>query len=371
MASTTPRAGKPAAKTKTAGARPAGRKSAKGRPTGAARRVPARPKQRAPELTFATVVAPVQSRGWAPIMMRVAGVLAVLGALALVIGQYTPYADLSGHTVTAPVSVLSILAQLILLIVVAGAGVLLATGRAGRSAMSMLLAFGATAIGSLMLVVFETTNVPEHPTTDFYFGKGYDTTSIAGLAGHTLTVAGQAALVAALILCAICWVHIDDNDPVPLEGARVGVAVASVGAGIIGLIAFYNPPFFPAVRVTKPDGITEVPVDVQVPPGPGGMLGLGRVGGIILMVTVLIIGVLIAFLLARMSVVGGLVGLSGFFAYEALLNFRDVIGNPDFVAGVRSYLLVAATLITAGGALYAVSTRRRRTGPLGADTDEL
>ena len=317
------------------------------------------------------MTAPVQPGGWAPTVMRAGGMLVVLGALALVIGQYTPYADISGHTVTAPISVLSILAQLVLLVVVAGAGVLMATGRAGRAAMSMFLAFGAPAVGSLMLVIFETTDAPSHPTTDFYFGKGYDTTSIAGLAGHTLTVAGQGALVVAAILCVICWAHVDDNDLVPLEGARVGVAVASVGAGIIGLIAFYNPPVVPAVRVTKPDGITEVPVDVPVPPSPGGMLGLGRVGGITLMVTVLIVGVLVAFLLTRTSVIGGLIGLSGFFVYQTLLNFRDVIGNPDFVAGVRSYLLVAATVVTASGAVYAVVTRRRRTGPLGADTDEL
>ncbi|PRZ35195.1 hypothetical protein CLV47_12215 [Antricoccus suffuscus] len=371
MASTTPRAGKQAAKAKSAGARPTGRKSAKGRPAGAVRRTPPRPKQSAPELTFGTLIAPDRSGGWAPMVMRAAGALAVVGAVALVVGQYTPYADLSGQTVTAPVSVLSVLAQLVLLTVVAGAGVLLAIGRAGRAAMSALLAFGATAVGSLMLAIFQTSSIPEHPTTDFYFGKGYETTSITGLTGHTLTVAGQGALVVALILCAICWPRIEDNDPVPLEGARVGVALASVGAGIIGLIAFYNPPVFPAVRVTKPDGITEVPVDVQVPAGPGGMLGLGRAGGITFMVTVLIVGVLIAFLLARTSVIGGLVGLSGFFAYEALLNFRDVIGNPDFVAGVRSYLLAAATVITAAGAVYATLTRRRRTGPLGAETDEI
>jgi len=314
---------------------------------------------------------PVHGSGWATPVMRAAGALAVIGALALVTGQYLPYADLSGTTITAPVSVLSIVAQLVLLAVVAGAGVLLAMGRGGRGAMAALLAFGTTAVGSVMLVIFETSELPDHPTTDFYFGHGYDTTSITGLAGHSVTLAGEIALVVALVLCAACWAGIDDNDPVPLEGARIGVAVSAVGAGIIGLIAFYNPPVFPAVRVTRPDGITEVPVDVPVPASPGGSLGLGRVGGLTFAVLVLVVGVLVAFLLSRTAVIGGLTGLSGFFAYQALLNFRDVLGNPDFVAGVRSYLLVLATVVAISGTVYAVVTRRRRTGPLGAESDGL
>ena len=323
-----------------------------------------------PELRVASFIEPVRAEGWRAFAMRVAGVLLIAGAILLVTAQYVPYADLGGKTVTAPVSVLSIVAQIVLLAVLLTAGGLLAAGRGGRAAMAMSMAFGISAVGSALLVIFETTDRPSHPSTDYYFGQGYDTASIVGRAGHSLALIAEIALIVAGILCVACWNGTVEDDPVPLEGARVGVAVASVGAGIIGFIAFFNPPVFPAVRVSKPDGIMEVPVEIQVPVGPTDALGLGRVGGLTFTVTILVLGVLIALLTSRKSVIGALIGLSGFFAYQTLLNLRDVAGTTDFVAGVRTYLLIAATVVVIVGTVYAIVARRRRSGPFGAETDE-
>lgn len=353
-----------AGKTKRAGATARGTIVATRRPASG----PAEP----PRLRFVDFAQSGHLSGWPRWTVRSCGALLVIGAIAGAVGQIAPFAAYGGVRITAHLTILSVLAILLIFVVVAGAGLALMMGSALRAGLAIAGIIATVSIGYLLTVIYQGSSAPHHEPEEFLFGQSFQTTSVSVETGYWAALIATIVLIVAGLLAILSWFQIDDVESIPLEGARAGTAFAAGAAGMCALIGFLNPPFLPAVRSYIPPGslLAQV-VDVVVPPGPFDATGLLQVAGLSLAIGVGICGFVIAILSSRLGVIGALIGLGAYFAWATLNNIHDALEHPDLVSGVRTYLLLAATLLCAAGGWYGWIARRRRSGPLGEETAQL
>lgn len=310
-----------------------------------------------PRLGPAAYAAPTVAGARGALLLRLAGLLALLGALLTVVGDLQPYLVLDGSEVRAGQDVWSVLAHLVLLLLAGGAGALMLAGRGGRVGPALIAAPAATALGVLLRHVFAGTDPVSHDGAEYYFGELYTTATIEGLLGRTLAIAGAALLLAAGIAAAAAWSDIAERDLLPLGAAR---RVAGGAAGLAALLAVVGY-LVPAaatriVKYTDPSGLV-LTQQLQQPQSMVSTHGLNLLGGVLLLAGWVLAAAVTGALTSRVTIVAALAGMGGLALHGALLNLREIAQGPDLVAGPRLYLLLGSALVALGTAWYAARVR--------------
>lgn len=324
-----------------------------------------RPVAPVPEPTVRTYF--TESHGLRP-LVALTGALAVAGTITLVVADYFGYVRLEGQEVSAPISVWSILGHLLLLALALVAGVALTAGLGGRTAITALVPLIALAPGKLLIAWYDGDFLLTHPGLEYYFGTAYTTTTIEGLPGRALTMAGCVLLILAGLSAIAAWRTLTERDLIPLEGARYFPSGAAVVAAVLAIIALAVPAAVPAVqKYTDPSGFV-LTRDIQAPASAVSIGGLALAGGIVLMLGWLVAGAFVGSRTTRTALVGGLVGIAAVAGSEALFNLRDVLAGPDVVGGPRLYLYAASGVLAAVAAGYAAKARMPERDGLVSDT---
>lgn len=360
---------KPAAKKQ-----PVKKQSAKKQGTKAGNRPVTKAAKAAPKKrTVATVPKPTVSNYFSEYdgsrtVAGLTGALAIVGSALIVVAGSLPYLRLGGVEVTAPVSVWSVIAHVLLLGLALVAGGALIAGRAGRTAITALVPLIALAPGKLLIAWYDGDFLLTHPGLEYYFGTAYTTTTIEGLPGRALTMAGCVLLILAGLSAIAAWRTLTERDLIPLEGARYFPSGAAVVAAVLAIIALAVPAAVPAVqKYTDPSGFV-LTRDIQAPASAVSIGGLALAGGIVLMLGWLVAGAFVGSRTTRTALVGGLVGIAAVASSEALFNLRDVLAGPDVVGGPRLYLYAAAGVLAAVAAGYAAKARMPERDGLVSDT---
>lgn len=317
-----------------------------------------------PTLSVAEYVDDVPVTGSGRPLMVITGLLAAVGSILAVAGDWLPYAVLDGNEVSAPISVWSVLAHVLVLAIGVGSGALLVTGRGGRVGLALLATMCSIAPGALLLHVFAGAFPKSHDLGEYYFGILHTTLSIDGRMGRTLDIAGWALLVLAGLTAIAAWRQVAERDLLPLGAGRRFASGAAGLAVLLAVTAYLVPQAITSVRkYTDPSGLV-LTRELTEPRSVVGAAGLGLAGGILLLVGWVLAGAVVGSMTSRVTVVAGLAGLAGMLWYSALINVRDVAAGADLVAGPRLYLLVVAGFVAALAAAYAATVRARADLPL-------
>ena len=290
-------------------------------------------------------------------LLRLAGGLALLGSVLVVVADFLPYVVLDGDEVVAGQDIASILAHLVLLILGGGAGALMLAARGGRVGPALITALAATSPGLLLQHVFSGMDPVRHDGSEYHFGELYTTATIQGELGRTLVILGTALLLAAGVAAMLAWSDIAERDVLPLgSGRRVAGGAAGLSALLV-VTALLVP--LAATRIAKytdPSGLV-LTQELEQPHSVVTTSGLDLVGGILLLAGWVIAAAIVGAMTSRVTVVAALVGMGALALYEALMNLRDVIEGPDLVPGPRLYLLLAAAAVAIGAAWYSARVR--------------
>lgn len=179
--------------------------------------------------------------GPVPVLTRVAGAVAVLAALVLLVAPAFPLATSAGVELGAPGNLFAFLPPLPLVAVVGAAGVLCARGLLPRLGLAVLLPAGTLGAGLLLHTVrlFDTGT---RTTVDLPLGIGTSARYDVG-AGLVVPAAGYGLLVAAAVLAAVGWPRtlmedLGDLDPRRPRLAAWGLAVGVFAALVLGMASY-------------------------------------------------------------------------------------------------------------------------------------
>lgn len=290
-------------------------------------------------------------------LLRLAGALALLGAVLVVVADFLPYLTLDGAEVRAGQDVWSVLAHLVLLALGGGAGALMIAGRGGRVGPALIATAAATAGGVLLQHIFAGQDPVRHEGAEYYFGELYTTATIEGRIGRMLAIVGTAMLLAAGIAAAAAWSDIAERDLLPLgAGRRVAGGAAGLAALLVVTALLVPPAATAIVKYTDPSGLVLTRA-LEQPHSVVSTSGLDLVGGILLLGGWVLAAAVAGAMTSRVTVVAALAGMGAVALHGALLNLRDVTEGPNLVAGPRLYLLLAAALIALGTAWYSARVR--------------
>ncbi|MFV0532782.1 MAG: hypothetical protein ACK5MR_03900 [Cumulibacter sp.] len=295
------------------------------------------------------------SRGLA--LLRLAGALALAGAILTVVADFLPYVSLAGEQVTAGQDIASILAHIVVLVMCAGGGVLMLAGRGGRVGPALIAPFAMIAPGTLLQHIFAGALQVNHDGEEYYFGNLYTTLTIEPHIGRALAIVGAVALIAAGLASAGAWSDIAERDLLPLGSAR-GIAGGAAGiTALLAVTALLVPAATPRIdKYTNAAGMV-LTREIAEPHSAITSSSVAFVGGILLLIGWVLIAALVGAMTSRVTVVAALLGAGAVGLWQALLNLRDIIEGPDLVSGPRLYLLLGAAVVALGAAGYAARVR--------------
>jgi len=307
-----PSSGKVTARKSTA-ARPAktgSRPAAAGRPAGGSStggkggRPAAGPGATAPT---GLVVGPV------PVVAKVAGAVAVAGALCRLAAAAFPVAYVRGRGFGGAANLFDWLVVLPYVAVVGAAGVLTVLGRLPRLGLAAIRAAGVVAAALLAHTVY-FLDAGQRSTTDLPLGIGTSLRYSAG-AGLVLLAAGYGLVVAAWAVAEIAWPRTVMEDEGRLDRLRPRLAGWGLGAGIFAAIVLGMSPFHSSVAHLAPPAVPE-------------RGGWDLVGGVLLSLGVGTYAVVAATARPRLAVVGGYAALAGALATQGLATALLVARSP-------------------------------------------
>ena len=160
--------------------------------------------------------------GTVPVLARVAGAVAVLAAVLLMIAPAFPLARAGGVELGAPGNVWAFVPPLPLAATVAAGGVLAARGRLPRLGLAVLFPAGTIAAG-LLLQNVALLRTDSHSTIDLPLGIGTSARYEVG-PGLVTSVVGYGVLVAAALLAAVAWPRTIMEDAGDLDPRRPRLA---------------------------------------------------------------------------------------------------------------------------------------------------
>ena len=232
----------PASRTGKAGAagKPAaGKAGAAGKPAAgkAGRSVPPRP---GPGLVVGTV----------PALARIAGAVAVLAAVLLLIAAAFPLARAGGVDLGGPGNVWAFVPPLPLAATVAAGGVLALRGRLPRLGLAVLFPAGTVAAG-LLLQDAALLRTGSHGTTDLPLGIGTSARYEVG-PGLVTAVVAYAVLVAAALLATLAWPRTIMEDTGDLDPRRPRLAAWGLAVGVLTALVLGMAPYSSSIGAGTP-----------------------------------------------------------------------------------------------------------------------
>jgi hypothetical protein len=289
--------------------------------------------------------------GWS----RVAGVAAAAAALCLLIRPFVPAASAGGRQIGATPGVASLAAWLPAIVLLAAAGVSAATGRLPRLGLAVIGAAGALAVGIGLRWVW-LLDTGHRTVLDLPVGgQALAGNRYAVGPGLWLGIAAAGLLVLGLVAAVAGWARTVTEDDGSLDGWRPTFSALGLFVGAIAAIAFSMAPSDSALSVAPPSVIQQT--------------GIGRIGGLILVIVVVACCVLAATFRPWLATVGILASVGVVLLALSIDNLvvitrsRDLATSVGTVAEVVSAVLVL--LLAAGAALVPTGSPADRSEPAG------
>jgi iron complex transport system permease protein len=288
-----------------AGSKAAGSKAGTGGKAGGKGR---RPQGRAAATAVTgLVVGPV------PMLARVAGGLAVAGALCRLAAPAFPMAHVQGRGLGGAANLLDWVVVLPYVTAVGAAGVLAALGRLPRLGLAVIRTAGALAAALLARTGY-LLDAGERSTTDLPLGIGTSLRYSAG-AGLVLLAVGYGLVVAALVAAEIAWPRTVMEDDGRLDPLRPRLAAWGLVAGTFAAIVLGMSPFRSSMAHLAPPAVP-------------GRDGWALVGGALLSLAAAAYAVIAATLQPRLAAVGGYAALAAVLATQGLTTALLVARSP-------------------------------------------
>jgi hypothetical protein len=270
-----------------AGTPPSARKTGSNpaaKPTKAGKSGPTPPPPPGPGLVVGTV----------PALARVAGAVAVVAAVLLLVAPGFPLARSGGADLGGPGNAFAFLPPLPLVLAVAPAGVLAVRGRLPRLGLAVLFPAGTVAAG-LLLQAVSLLRTGSHSTVDLPLGIGTSARYEAG-PGLVLSTVGYGVLVVAALLATAAWPRTIMEDTGDLDPRRPRLAAWGLAVGVFTALVLGMAPYSSSI-------------------GPGAPTlperhGLDLLGAAVVALGAAAWAVLAATLRPRLAVVGAYAGLA-------------------------------------------------------------
>lgn len=280
-----------------AGPKPAGAAKATGGKTAAARRTaPPRPKNPPPAPGPGLVV------GTVPPIARVAGGIALLAAVLLLVAPAFPLARVGDADLGGPGNLWAFVPALPLVAVVAAGGVLAVRGVLPRLGLAVLFPTGTLAFGMLLQTAY-LLRTGERSTLELPLGIAESTRYAAGT-GLVAHAVGYALLVAAALVAAAAWPRTIMEDTGDLDPRRPRLAAWGLAAGVLTALVLGMAPYSSSIAPGAP----------TLPE----RSGLDLLGALVLALGAAAWAVLAATLRPRLAGVGAYAGLAAVLLAEGL-----------------------------------------------------
>ena len=179
--------------------------------------------------------------GTVPPLARVAGGVALLAAVLLLVAPAFPLATAGGAELGGPGNAWAFVPPLPLVAVVAAGGVLAVRARLPRLGLAVLFPAGTVAAG-LLLQQAELLRTGSHSTLDLPFGIGTSSRYEVG-PGLVVSVLGYALLVAAALLAAAAWPRTIMEDGGDLDPRRPRLAAWGLAVGVLTALVLGMAPY--------------------------------------------------------------------------------------------------------------------------------
>ncbi len=310
-------AAKPAAR-RTTPARPGGPAAGKAGGKAGGARPPAPP---GPDLVVGTV----------PPLARVAGGVAVVAAVLLLLAPAFPLARSGGADLGGPGNLWAFVPPLPLAAVVAAAGVLAVRGALPRLGLAVLFPVGTLAAG-LLLRALHLQQTGARSTLDLPLGLGGSARYETG-PGLLVTTAAYGLLVVAAVLASTAWPRTIMEDGGDLDPRRPRLAAWGLAVGVLSALVLGMAPY--ASRIAP--GAPTLPERD----------GLDLLGALVVALGAAAWAVFAATLRPRLAVVGAYAGLAAALLTEGL-SIGLLVARSDQLgrsAGGVGILLAAAAVL--------------------------
>lgn len=274
---------------------------------------------------------------------RVAGVLAALGALALLASRVTTYLVIGGEEIAPPTDPAYLVAGAVWPLLILGLGALLASGRWPRAGLAGVVAAGLLSVGSVVLDLYAVSAAAAHPGFEVFFGERIITSDITPANGALLALAGHGLLGLALVVALVPRAWGDAEDDGSFDGSRPLVGGLALFGGVVALVALLLSPVAVPDR-TVIDGATGLPI----PSPEAGALavfdrtGLAFTGGVLLALAALTIACVAPMLRPRQATVAALAVLAAQVGGAGLLALLDAARGAEVELSFGGLLLLAA-----------------------------
>jgi hypothetical protein len=279
--------------------------------------------------------------GTVPPSARVAGGVAVVAAVLLLVAAGLPLARVDGVDLGGPGNLWGFLPPLPLAACVATAGGLAARGRLPRLGLATLFPAGTVAAG-LLLQSVALLRTGSHSTLDLPLGIGTSARYEVG-PGLVVAVAAYALLVVAALLAAAAWPRTIMEDGGDLDPRRPRLAAWGLAAGVLTALVLGMAPYSSSIAPGAP----------TLPE----RHGLDLLGAAVVALGAAAWAVLAAVLRPRLAVVGGYAGLAATLLTlglaDGLLVARSDALGPS--AGGIGILLAAAAAAALGLAAHRIA----------------
>jgi len=271
--------------------------------------------------------------GTVPVLARVAGAVAVLAAVLLMIAPAFPLARAGGVEFGTPGNAWAFVPPLPLAATVAAGGALAARGRLPRLGLAVLFPAGTIAAG-LLLQNVALLRTGSHSTIDLPLGIGTSARYEVG-PGLVMSVVGYGVLVAAALLAAVAWPRTIMEDTGDLDPRRPRLAAWGLAAGVLTALVLGMAPYSSSIGAGAP----------TLPE----RHGLDLLGGAVVALGAAVWAVVAATLRPRLAVVGAYAGLAATLlsiglAIALLVTRSPALGTSAGGVGVLLAALAAAVL---------------------------
>ena len=284
--------------------------------------------------------------GEVPVLVRVAGGLALAGALLRFVVPAFPIAWAGGRELGG-----SNLFDWVVLLPLAGAvgaaGVLCLLGRVPRLGLAVIMPAGTAAAG-LGLRAAYLLDTADRGSQDLPLGIGSSFRYEAG-AALTVQVVACGLLVAASVVGGIAWSRTVMEDEGGFDGWRPRFAALGLATGVLGTLGVGMTQATTSVPGAAPPALLEQ----------GGTAGFG---GLVLAGAVAVWAAVAATLRPRLATVGAFAGLAAALLTEALTTALLVVRSPVLGAGpgVTTETITVVLLAALAFAAWRVPPRRPR-----------
>jgi hypothetical protein len=270
--------------------------------------------------------------GQVPLLARVAGGLALAGAVLRLLAGFPALATSDGTGLGGSQNVWDLIPPLPVLLVVGAAGFFLAQGRLPRLGMAVLLSAGTLSAGELLrtLALFDTDS---RSTVDLPLGIATSARYEPGT-GLVLLAVAYALMTVAALAAGVAWSTTVMEDDGAFDRLRPKVATWGLIIGCLAALVFGMSPFTSVIGL-EPGPVTE-------------RSGTDLLGGLVLTLGTAGWAVVAATLRPRLAVAGAYAGLAAVLAADVLATLLLVVRSPALEVGAGTVgSLIAVVAVTA------------------------